>query len=85
MKNIFLLLAVTLSVVEGSFSQTDTTKAIPDSIKAWKKGGVGALNFSQVSFSNWAAGGENAISAAALLNFFANYKKDKTKIGRAHV
>jgi hypothetical protein len=27
--------------------------------------------------SNWAAGGENALSTTALLNLFANYKKDK--------
>ncbi|MBA3704475.1 MAG: DUF3078 domain-containing protein [Bacteroidetes bacterium] len=48
-----------------------------DTIKVWKKGGLGALNFSQSSFTNWAAGGENALSATALLNVFANYKKDK--------
>ena len=44
---------------------------------SWKKGGLAALNFTQVSLSNWAAGGENSISGIALFNFFANYKKGK--------
>jgi hypothetical protein len=48
-----------------------------DTVRHWKKGGVGSLNFTQTSFTNWAAGGENAISGAALLNVFANFKKDK--------
>ncbi|MFL5765711.1 MAG: DUF3078 domain-containing protein [Bacteroidia bacterium] len=48
-----------------------------DTVRLWKKGGIGSLNFSQSSFTNWAAGGENAVSGTALLNLFANYKKDK--------
>ncbi len=43
----------------------------------WKKGGLASLTFSQTSLSNWSAGGDDAISANALLNLFANYKKDK--------
>lgn len=77
MRKIFLHLLF-LIIALGAFAQADTTKKIPDSLRVWKKGGMGALNFSQVAFSNWAAGGENAISGAALFNFFANYKKDKT-------
>lgn len=50
---------------------------IIDTTKAWTKGGIGAINFSQSSFTNWAAGGENAFSGTALLNVFANYKKGK--------
>ncbi|MGQ0827395.1 MAG: DUF3078 domain-containing protein [Bacteroidota bacterium] len=46
-----------------------------DTTKAWIKGGIGTINFSQSSFTNWAAGGENALSVTALLNIFANYKK----------
>lgn len=49
-----------------------------DTIRRWKKGGIGAINFAQSSFTNWAAGGENALSATALLSVYANYKKDKT-------
>ncbi|NUM32723.1 MAG: DUF3078 domain-containing protein [Bacteroidetes bacterium] len=41
------------------------------------KGGFAALNFNQMSFTNWAAGGTNAISTTALGNFFLNYNKGK--------
>jgi hypothetical protein len=52
------------------FAQTDT-------VKYWKKGGFASVMFNQVSLSNWVAGGENALSTTLLLNFYANYKKDK--------
>lgn len=44
----------------------------------WKTGGVFALNASQVSLTNWSAGGENSISGNAYVNLFANYKKNKS-------
>ncbi len=53
------------------FSQTQ-----PDSLKLWKKGGVFTANFSQVSLTNWAAGGKSSMSGVFLFNTFANYKKD---------
>lgn len=61
----FLLTSVTLN------AQTDTTY--------WTSGGTTALTFSQVSLTNWSAGGEN--SAAINFNFgmFADYNKDRTK------
>ncbi len=43
----------------------------------WKKGGDFTLTFSQVSFSNWAAGGKNSVSGVSLLNYSANYAKDR--------
>jgi hypothetical protein len=36
------------------------------------------LNISQTSLTNWAAGGQNALSANALISLFANYKKGKS-------
>lgn len=66
----FLLAAISVSVIVHG--QT------PDSLKNWKYGGIGTLNLSQVSFNNWAAGGENSFSATALFNVFANFKKGKT-------
>lgn len=48
-----------------------------DTIKYWKKGGLISINFAQSIFTNWAAGGENAISATSLFNAFANYKTDQ--------
>lgn len=52
-----------------------TVNAQTDTVKYWTRGGVFGLNFTQASFTNWAAGGVNSISAQGLLNLFANYKK----------
>lgn len=43
----------------------------------WKITRQASLNFSQVSFSNWVAGGKNSVSGVGLLDMSANYKKDK--------
>jgi len=43
----------------------------------WKTGGVIGANFSQVSLSNWAAGGFSSVSGNALIGLFANMKKGK--------
>jgi len=46
----------------------------PDSTLGWHYKGNGTLSFSQVSFSNWAAGGENSVSLNGLAIASANYK-----------
>lgn len=69
MKKILLFLIHFIALT--SISQTT------DTIKDWKKGVSVSINFSQASFTNWAAGGENSLSGIALLNLFSNYKKDK--------
>lgn len=43
----------------------------------WDFGGTGTINFSQVSLSNWAAGGQNSLSVLGLANMYSNYKKGK--------
>jgi hypothetical protein len=48
-----------------------------DSLKNWKYNGLTSINFSQVSLSNWSAGGENSYAFNGLLNLSANYSKDK--------
>lgn len=48
-----------------------------DSIRLWDKGGVFTVNFSQVSLTNWAAGGKSSASGIFMVNTFANYKKEK--------
>lgn len=45
--------------------------------KEWTFTGVGGLNVSQTSLTNWAAGGENSMSGNIYFNASANYKKDK--------
>ncbi|MFN0275259.1 MAG: DUF3078 domain-containing protein [Chitinophagales bacterium] len=49
-------------------NETDTT---------WNRGGGAVLNFNQIGLTNWAAGGESALSAGLLTNFFANYQFEK--------
>lgn len=46
-----------------------------DSLDGWKTGGIISLNLTQVSLTNWSAGGENSLSVNGLLNVFANLKK----------
>lgn len=78
MKNLLLfsLLFLTLSVsAQVTDKETDLRKLNNDSTDGWKKGGMFTVAFSQVSLSNWAAGGENSFSGNSLINTFANYKK----------
>lgn len=50
-------------------AQTDSLQADT----AWKLGGNFGLQFNQAAYSNWQAGGVNAISGNGLLNLFALY------------
>ncbi|WP_163324139.1 DUF3078 domain-containing protein [Draconibacterium mangrovi] len=43
----------------------------------WTTSGSTTLNFSQVSLNNWAAGGKSSMSGVVMVNYAANYKKDK--------
>lgn len=52
------------------------SQEMPDSLKTWKVGGLISLNFSQVSLTNWAAGGRSSAAGVGIFNVFGNYKKD---------
>ena len=73
MKRLGLFLILLLLCFESAQSQT----AAPADT-AWKHGGFTSLSFTQVSLSNWAAGGEDAYSGVILFNYFKNYAKDKS-------
>ncbi|HEX8427692.1 DUF3078 domain-containing protein [Hymenobacter sp.] len=45
-----------------------------DTIRGWRRGGDGTLNFSQVSLSNWAPGGQSSLSLLALGNAYVYYR-----------
>lgn len=60
--------------VTASFAQ-DAASAATDTINIWNFGGTGTVNFSQVSLSNWAAGGQSSVSVLGIANVFANYEK----------
>lgn len=49
--------------------------AVKDTL--WKTSATFTVNFSQVSLTNWAAGGKSSMSGLFMLNYAANYKKDK--------
>lgn len=68
-KSVLTLIAVVSSLGLLAQETQDTTY--------WKRNGDFTLNFSQVSFSNWAAGGKNAVSGVGLFNYAANYLKER--------
>jgi len=90
MKAIHYLLALSLSIPMGAMAQGDideaarakaaaelAKRAAADSIGGWKTEGVFQLNLTQVSLTNWAAGGFSSISGIAMFNGTANWRKDK--------
>lgn len=48
-----------------------------DTVKYWKIGGDASLTFGQSALINWSAGGVSQFSLNGLLNFHADYQKDK--------
>jgi Protein of unknown function (DUF3078) len=79
MKKIFSVVA--LIVIAGAVSsqtiaaEENLKKQSKDSLDGWKTGGVASLNLTQVSLTNWTAGGENSVSVNGILSLFANLKK----------
>ncbi len=67
---IFLILSFAMSTV----SSQDTADTL------WKFNGVTSINFSQMSLTNWAAGGENSVSGNGIVNLAANYRSREGNI-----
>lgn len=68
---------ISLSLLMILFVSAIIAQDATETPKHWKKAGDFSINFSQVSFSNWAAGGKNSVSGVALFNYSANYSKDR--------
>ena len=67
-----LILSFLLAVCFSSFAQnTDTTY--------WKSSGISSLTASQISLTNWVAGGQNSTAINGNINFFANRTKNRSK------
>jgi len=49
------------------------------SLKIWNKGGEATISISQISFTNWSAGGENSVSGIGNLYAYANRRKGKNR------
>ena len=85
MNRIYILIYLVI-ISLPSFSQDivkvakakDEVAVLPsDTVKHWFINGTGSLNFSQASFTNWAAGGTDAIGLNASVNLKANYRNGK--------
>ena len=67
-KRILFSVLIIFILFSDSYAQNDTL---------WRFGGITAINFNQVSLTNWAAGGDNSLSGNAVLSLYAKYKKGK--------
>ncbi len=87
MKKLTLLLAGML-LSGGVFAQeihkiakakADVLSEVPadTSSKHWLIQGNGSLQFTQASFTNWSAGGQNSLGLVGWVNFKANYRNGK--------
>ena len=72
MKKTFIII-VAMSFTLATVAQDTTVVEGP-----WKYKGMASLNFSQVSLTNWAQGGESSYAVNALSAFSMNYALDKT-------
>lgn len=73
MKNYYFLTLLIFTFLFNTISAQQTKDTT-----YWKISGNASVNFSQVSFSNWVAGGKNSVSGVGLFNINANYEKNKT-------
>lgn len=72
MKHFFYGLMLTMIPLLISAQDTTTVKG------PWTAKGMASLNFSQVSLTNWAQGGESSYAINTLTAFNMDYNKDKT-------
>ena len=78
MKKLLLIASILIgfnSIAQTTEAEKKLKTINTDTTQGWKYGGVFGLNFSQVSLTNWAAGGQSSVSLNGLLDVFANYKK----------
>lgn len=66
-------LAALLSIPSAAAGQSDT---LPP---AWTYKGAASVAFSQVSYTNWVAGGENAYTLSSNVDLAANYARGKNE------
>jgi hypothetical protein len=78
MKTVLIVILSVFTFV--AFGQTtegekELIKVSKDTVDGWKKGGFFSLNGTQVSLTNWVAGGQNSVSVNGLFGLYANLKK----------
>ncbi|MFW5793438.1 MAG: DUF3078 domain-containing protein [Bacteroidota bacterium] len=79
MKNSIIILTLALLISLSANSQVtdaeETLKEIPaeEPIEGWTTEGMFSVGFSQVSLTNWAAGGQNSLSGNGLISLSVKY------------
>jgi hypothetical protein len=74
---VYFFSVVLITLITSTLSNAQIIR--PDSTSNWKKKFVFNFNVNQASFSdNWKAGGVNSIGLNGLLNYKANYQKDRS-------
>jgi hypothetical protein len=67
-----------LLILCAAFTSAEAQIVKPDTLSNWKKKFVFNFNVNQAAFtSNWKGGGVNSLGLNGLLNYKANYKKNK--------
>ena len=81
MKRLVLSIALAFAFVAPAFCQKLSTADSLAMIKPkyWSAGASVQLGFSQLSLTNWSAGGEGQISVNTFADIFIDYYKDKVK------
>ena len=73
---VFALIAITGNLsAQTTEAEKSLKKQRTDTLDGWQTGGIASLNLTQVSLTNWTAGGQNSLSINGLLSVFANLKK----------
>lgn len=73
----FIYIILSHPHIYANDKQDSTQQKVPDSLKYWKIGGGSALQFNQISLTNWSSGGESSLSGKAKVKLDADYKKDR--------
>lgn len=76
MRSFFLFILIVINSQILFARQNDTLIVVPTDT-LWDTGGDININFSQVSLSNWAGGGQSSISLGNILNLYANFDDNK--------
>ena len=79
MKKALIAISIIATTVNITAQTTEAEKVLKtqgkDTLDGWTTGGIISLNLTQVSLTNWSAGGENSLSVNGILSLFANLKK----------
>lgn len=70
-----IIFLITSYILEAQVIKTE----LPDTISNWEKVNKVGLDFTQITFVNWSAGGNNSISGLAKGQFIRNYKYENFK------